>query len=229
MLKAALLIAAAVLVAAADKPAPLLTARDIDPALVLPPPPAAGSPQARAELAELHAIEAVRTPADEAAARLEGDTKNGSIFAEVLGPHFDLAALPATAHLLALVRASEKATVDHGKDAFKRPRPYAIDTTLKSCKRNDDPLSSYPSGHTSMAFSMGETLARLVPERAPALLARAARYGQSRIVCEQHFRSDITAGQMLGLLIAERLTTKPDFQTAFAAARTELVAAGIAK
>ena len=230
MLKLGLLAAAAALAGAAPGggKVPLLTAADIDPALVLPRPPVPGSAQAQAEFAELHAAEAARTDAEEADARLDGDTKNATIFAEVLGPRFDLAKLPATSALLGLVRQSEKATVDRGKDEFKRPRPYAIDTTLKSCKRNDDPLSSYPSGHTSMAFSMGETLARLVPEKAPLLLARAARYGQSRIVCGQHFRSDVSAGQMLGLLIAERLMGKPEFQAAFAAARAELVGAGVA-
>lgn len=213
---------------AADKPAPLLTIADLDPVRLLPPPPAAGSTQAAAELAELHAAEVARTPAIEAEARLDGDTKNATIFALVLGPRFDLGKLPATARLMALVRASEKAIVDSGKDEFRRQRPYIVDASLNSCKRNDDPLSSYPSGHTSMAFSMGETLARLVPEQAPALLARAARYGQSRIVCGQHFRSDVTAGQLLGGLIVERLMTKPEFQDAFADARRELVAAGIA-
>lgn len=221
----ALLLAAAL---AADKPAPLLGPADLDPALVLPPPPAAGSMQAAAELAELHAAERARNAADEADARRDGDTKNATIFAVVLGPAFDLDRLPATARLLGLVRASEKAVVDNGKDEFKRPRPYAVDASLNSCKRNDDPLSSYPSGHSSMAFSMGETLARLVPEKAPALLARAARYAQSRIVCGQHFRSDVTAGQSLGGLIVERLMAKPRFQAAFAEARRELVAAGIA-
>jgi acid phosphatase (class A) len=218
------------LLAAAPGPkAPvLLSATDLDPARVLPAPPVAGSPQAVAELAELHAAEAARSAADEADARHDGDTKNATIFAVVLGPRFDLDKLPATARLMALVRASEKATVDLGKDEFRRARPYAIDTSLNSCKRNDDPLSSYPSGHTSMAFSMSETLARLVPEQAPALLARAARYGQSRIVCGQHFRSDVTAGQLLGGLIVERLMTKSEFRAAFADARRELVAAGIA-
>jgi hypothetical protein len=225
------LIAAALLCIAAA-PAPktqsLLTARDLDPALVLPPPPAANSPQAAAELAELRAFE-LRDAVTEADARLDGDTKNATIFAAVLGPKFDLDHLPATAALMALVRASEKDTVDRGKDHFRRARPYVSDPTLKACKRNDDPLSSYPSGHTSMAFSMAETLAKLVPEKAEALLARAARYGQSRIVCEQHFRSDVSAGQMLGLLIAERLMTKPAFRTAFDKARRELVASGVAR
>ena len=224
-----LLAAAALTVAAASapKPASLLTARDLDPALVVPPPPSPDSLQVAAELAELRAQEN-RTPAVEADARLDGDTKNATIFAVVLGPKFDLARLPATAALMALVRASEKDAVDRGKDHFRRARPYVLDPALKACKRNDDALSSYPSGHTSMAFSMGETLARLVPEKADALLARAARYGQSRIVCEQHFRSDVSAGQMLGLLIAERLMAKPAFRAAFDAARRELVTAGVA-
>jgi hypothetical protein len=228
-MKIALILAAALAAAGpGEKAAPLLGPADLDPALVLPTPPAAGSPQALAELAELHAIEAARSAADEADARTDGDTKNATIFARVLGPRFDLASLPATDTLMKLVRTTEKDAADRGKDAFKRQRPYVVDPTLKSCKRNEDPLSSYPSGHTSMAFAMGEILARLVPEEAAPILARAARYGQSRIVCGQHFRSDVTAGQMLGALIAERLMEKAEFRSAFAAARGELIATGIA-
>lgn len=212
---------------AKDKAAPLLGAIDLDAALVLPPPPAPGSAQAKAEFAELHAMEAVRTPADEADARADGDTKNATIFAEALGPRFDLAALPETARLMVIVRASEKDVVDRGKAHFQRARPYAVDRALKSCKANGEPGSSYPSGHTTMAFSMAQTLARLVPAKAEALLTRAARYGQSRIVCEQHFRSDVTAGQVLGTLVAERLMQQPAFQRQYDAARRELAQAGV--
>lgn len=226
-MRGVLLIAAALLLAAAEpKPAPLLTAADLDPALVLPPPPARGSAQERAELAELHAQEP-RGADDEAAARLDGDTKDASIFAEAIGPGFDLTRLPATAQLMALVRASEKEVVDRGKAEFRRERPYAADPTLNPCKRNDDLLSSYPSGHTSRAYAYGETLARLLPAHAPAILARAARYGQTRITCEQHFRSDVGAGAVLGTLVAERLRGKPAFDEAYRAAAAELATAGV--
>lgn len=223
------LIAAALSTAAQGAEAPLLMPGDLDPVLVLPPAPAPDSAQARAEIAELHAIETGRSTTEKTDARKDGDTEDATIFASVLGPAFDLPKLPATAHLLDLVRAAEKDVVERGKNEFKRPRPYIVDPSLKSCKRNDEPLSSYPSGHTSMAFSMGEVLVRLIPDKAGPILARAARYGQSRIVCEQHFRSDVSAGQMLGLLIAERLMTKPAFQQAFDAARQELLAAGLAR
>jgi acid phosphatase (class A) len=214
---------------ARDRGVSLLTAADLDPQAVLPPPPAAGSAQAAAELAELHAMERRRTAAEVAAAKLDGDTKNPSIFADVLGPSFDLARLPATKQLFEMVRVTEQDAVDRGKDAFKRPRPWIVDPTLQSCAKNGDPLSSYPSGHTSMAFSMAGVLARLVPDKAEAILRRAARYGETRIICEQHFRSDVTAGEALGLLIADRLMTKPDFHAAFDTARRELATAGIAR
>ena len=78
-----------------------------------------------------------------------------------------------------------------------------------------------------MAFSMAAVLARLEPAHAAAILARAAQYGQSRIVCEVHWRSDVTAGQMLGLAVADRLMINPKFRSLFENARTELESARI--
>lgn len=127
------------------KPTTLLGPDDLDVARVVPLPPRPDSLQAAAERAELRAAGAARTQATEAAARRDGDTKNASIFTDVLGPKFNLTRLPATAALMALVRSSEKAAVSRGKAYFRRPRPYIADLTLKACKRNYDPLSSYPS------------------------------------------------------------------------------------
>lgn len=217
----------ALALASADKPASMLSAADLDPALVLPAPPAADSAQARAELAELKAVEASRTAAQAEAARDAGETKNATIFAAVLGQAFDLDRLPATERLMKIVRATEKDVIERGKDHFARRRPWIVDPTLKTCKPGNEPLSSYPSGHTTNAYSMAAVLARLVPAKAPALLSRAAAYAETRITCEQHWRSDVTAGEALGLVIAERLMTKPAFVAAFDAAKAELGAAGI--
>jgi acid phosphatase (class A) len=125
------------------------------------------------------------------------------------------------------VRETEKDAANRGKAAFRRPRPWIVDPALKTCSRDDDPLSSYPSGHTTMAYSMGAVLARLIPAKASAIMARAAVYAQSRIVCEEHFRSDVTGGEALGLIVAERLMAKPRFQRLFEAAREELTKAGL--
>lgn len=220
----------AMLLTAAGEPksVSLLGPADLDPALVLPPPPASGSPQARAELAELMAMDGARTPAMLAAARFDSDTKNASIFATAIGPAFQLASLPATTRLMQEVRAAEKDAADRGKAHFRRNRPWVAAPGLHHCGKDDDAdWSSYPSGHTTMAFSMAAILARLEPAHAPAIMARAADYGQSRIVCEVHYRSDVTAGETLGLVVSDRLMANAQFAADYAAAKSELAAAGL--
>jgi acid phosphatase (class A) len=198
--------------AAKPKPALMLSAAEIDPARLLPPPPAEGSFTAKAELAELHTIETARTPEASAHAKSDDVTKDASIFAGAMGSGFDLAKLPATAKLMGDVRREEKAAVDVAKGFFKRKRPWIVDDSLKSCSREDEPLSSYPSGHATMGYSMAMVLADLAPEKGQALLARAQDYATSRMVCSMHFRADVTAGQVLGTAVALELLRNPAFR-----------------
>jgi acid phosphatase (class A) len=213
--------------AAKPKAAHLLSATEIEASRLLPPPPAQGSAMAKAETAELHAIEAARTPDALARAKSDDATKNASIFAEAMGPGFDLKALPATAKLMSQVRREEKAAADTAKDAFHRQRPWIVDPSFKSCSRDDEPLSSYPSGHTTMGYSMAVVLAALAPEKAQALLARAADYGNNRLVCGMHFRADVVAGQALGTAVGVELLHNAAFRVDMDAAAAELRAANL--
>jgi acid phosphatase (class A) len=213
---------------AQDKPASgatFLTARELDASRLLPPPPAETSAAAKAETAELHAIEAARSPEALARAKSDDKTKDASIFAQAMGAGFDLKALPATAKLMSEVRHEEKIAADLAKDGFKRKRPWIVDPSFQSCSREDEPLSSYPSGHTTMGFSMAVVLADLAPEKAQALLSRAQEYADNRMVCGMHFRADIVAGQALGTAVALDLLDNPVFRADRDASAAELKAA----
>lgn len=225
-----LVVAALPLIAAApkaDAPALLLNDANFDPALLLPPPPADDSQLGREEMAELRRIEKVRTPAEVARAKADDATKSVTIFAEAVGPAFDLARLPETKALFQIVRAEEKAAADRAKAHFRRNRPWIVDPKIGACSRDDEAWSAYPSGHTTMGYSMGAVLARLIPGRAPAIMARAAAYAHNRLVCEVHRASDVTAGQAYGMMVAERLMEQPSFHAQFEAARRELQQAGL--
>lgn len=228
-----LILAAAGVAQAQEAPKPklsahLLSAAELDATRILPPPPAPGSATANAELAELRAVIAARTPQSLAHAKNDDETEDASIFAEAMGPGFDLRALPATAKLMAEVRVEEKAAASAAKALFKRQRPWIVDDKLDSCSREDPPLTSYPSGHTTMGFSMAVVLADLAPSHAPALLARAKDYAESRIVCGMHFRSDIVAGQVLGTSVGQALLRNPALAADREAAAAELRAARLA-
>ena len=110
------------------------------------------------------------------------------------------------------------------KAFFHRERPYSADPSLKACTpvKPGKAANSYPSGHASLAFSMGVVLASLMPEKSQAILARSAEYAEHRLVCGVHFRSDIVAGQQFGTVLALRLMQNPQFLAQMKLARAEL-------
>jgi acid phosphatase (class A) len=198
-----------------------------NPAELLPPPPADGSPSAKAEMDELHRIEKARTADQFARALADDHDEDITAFSQVMGPGFDLKVLPKTAALFADVKAEEKTAAKLAKDYFKRNRPWIIDPSLKSCAQDDPPQSSYPSGHATMGYAMAVILAKLAPEKAQAIMARASEYAENRLVCGMHYRRDIVAGEVLGTVVSAELMTTFGFQEEFDAAKNELRAAHV--
>ncbi|HUO21929.1 MAG TPA: phosphatase PAP2 family protein [Caulobacteraceae bacterium] len=213
----------------AQKAFEILTPEQIDPSRLLPPPAPDGSERQKADLAEVERVYRGRSP--ERRAQAEWDDKHESVelFFSTLGPAFDLNKLPATARLLAIEDNDQGLVATAAKRYFLRKRPWAIDPSLVACDYapNAPPLTSYPSGHATLSYSMGYVLAALMPEKAQAILARAQDYAYSRVVCGAHYPSDIEASHVLGTELAMMLMENPKFQQEFELARAELKAAGL--
>jgi len=206
---------------------------DLDSSLLLPPPPADGSPQAAAEIAELHALAASRTPDRLARAEHDAEVENVNAIAEIFGPVLNLDKYPATARLFADLRNEDSVAAKAAKSVFRRPRPWEVDAALaanpalEKCDKGE-PKSSYPSGHATMGYAAAEVLAQLMPGNAQIILARASDYAESRLICGVHFRRDTEASHVLATALVDKLMTKPAFQAEVEAARAELTAANIA-
>lgn len=83
---------------------------------------------------------------------------------------------------------------------------------------------SFPSGHTTTAYQAGITLATLLPELAPSILARTSEAGNNRIVLGVHYALDIMGGRMDGeAAIAARWSDKTFRTEVLEPARKELV------
>lgn len=200
-------------------------AAEIDASKLLPPPPMAGSDAAKAEIAELHAIAASSSAELMEKARFDDGDEKPDMFNAALG--FDVTALPLTAKLLNEVAKQEEVESKAAKSYFHRDRPWIVDPSIKTCVtvKPGPAATSYPSGHTSLGFAMGVVLASVVPEKSQIVLARASEFGEHRLVCGMHFRSDIVAGQEFGTVLALTLMQKPQFKAQMEAARAELRAA----
>ena len=84
---------------------------------------------------------------------------------------------------------------------------------------------SFPSGHTTTAYQAGITLATLLPELAPEILARASENGNDRIVLGVHYPLDIIGGRIDGEAALAARWSDAKFRTeALLPARTELLA-----
>ena len=233
LLAAALTLAAGVAQAQAQAQAPaggskFLAPGDLDPALILPPPPRVGSPVELAERAELHRLAAERTPERLAQAKHDDEVEDVTAIADVLGPAFDLKQFPATAKLFADLRTEDGLAAKAAKAYFHRDRPFQTDRALDVCDDAHDMANSYPSGHATMGSAAGVLLANLMPGNAQVILARVPDYLESRLYCGVHFRSDINAGQVLGTVLVLKLMEKPAFAAELEAARAELTRAHIA-
>jgi len=65
------------------------------------------------------------------------------------------------------------------------------------------------------------TTARIRP-RADAILARGRSFGESRLVCNVHWQSDVLEGRVIGAAVAAQLHTVAEFRQDVEAARREL-------
>ncbi|MCR9259978.1 MAG: phosphatase PAP2 family protein [Pseudomonadaceae bacterium] len=111
------------------------------------------------------------------------------------------------------------------KNAYQRERPFMINKQPICTPEEETMLradGSYPSGHTAIGWGWALILSELAPDRAEALLSRGRAYGESRNVCNVHWRSDVDAGRLVGAAAVARLHTNEAFLTALSAARSEI-------
>ncbi|MBT1178054.1 phosphatase PAP2 family protein [Bifidobacterium callimiconis] len=83
---------------------------------------------------------------------------------------------------------------------------------------------SFPSGHTTFAFTQGAGLSYILPELGPEIMTRVSEAGNNRIVLGVHYPLDIMGGHIAGQYgVATAVSSNDKTKADAAAARTELV------
>ncbi|TXM65319.1 phosphatase PAP2 family protein [Methylobacterium sp. WL12] len=188
---------------------------------VLPPPPAAGSEPAKADMQAVEAAVGARSSEDER--RITANLPcTLDRFSGVLGPSYTAATMPVTAGLIERVFQDGELTVLAAKATIARPRPYTLKPDLATFGHRSA-STSYPSGHATFGYLAATVLSHLVPDKRQALFAFASSYGANRMIAGTHFPSDLEAGKIAAAVIAEGLFRDSRFQRDLARAAAEIV------
>lgn len=105
-------------------------------------------------------------------------------------------------------------STDMAKKHYNRNRPYMTNGQPTGMPDAEDALrknGSYPSGHTSIGWAWALILTEVVPEKTDTILQRGYEYGQSRMICNLHWQSDIDAGRIMGAAAVARLHANSEF------------------
>jgi acid phosphatase (class A) len=111
------------------------------------------------------------------------------------------------------------------KNHYQRTRPFVLNGRPTCAPDDETALSkdgSYPSGHTAIGWAWALILSEISPEQTNALLARGRAYGQSRVVCNVHWQSDVIEGRFMGAAAVARLHSEPAFLSAINEAKVEI-------
>jgi acid phosphatase (class A) len=133
-----------------------------------------------------------------------------------------------TPHLYKLLRRS-LADVGHSTDgakkSYNRKRPFFVNH-VGTCKPDDEDFlknnGSYPSGHSAIGWAWALILSELAPDRADAILKRGLAFGESRVICNVHWESDVVEGRIMGAGAVARLHAEKEFQADMEMAKKEL-------
>jgi len=184
---------------------------------------------ARDEEANRSALAMMNTPRW-AMARHDAATSVAALtntFSCSLGISLSQAKTPKTFALLQRTVIDAGGATNEAKNFYRRPRPYMVNDKPNCTPEADAALRaspSYPSGHSSAGWAIGLVLSEISPTQTNAILERARAFGESREICNVHWRSDVQAGQLVASAVVARLHAEAAFRDDVAAARAEVEA-----
>ena len=197
---------------------------------LIPPPPAPGSAAFAHDVEVARNTFALRDTPRFALAASDFDLKTPhfvEVFSCALNTQITKENAPYLYNLLSRAFTDIGLSTYAAKNYYQRTRPF---------QQNGEPMAvpearaflekdpAYPSGHTALGWGFALILSELAPDRDNEILARGRAFGESRIVCNHHWYSDVVWGRFMGAATVARLHADPTFLADLEAAKAEFAA-----
>lgn len=87
------------------------------------------------------------------------------------------------------------------KNYYNRVRPFVVNNK-KTCTPDQEEVlkkvGSFPSGHAAVGSAWSLILIEIFPHNKEAILQRGHDFGESRVICNAHWHSDVEMGRIMG-------------------------------
>ncbi len=187
---------------------------------VLAPPPVLGSEASQKDVKGVLKAQKNLTPQEIQDAK-DDVCESVFRFAEVMGPGFTPEKLPFANGFFERIFYDADREVRIAKVYFERERPFVADPRVKLIVEQS-PNYSYPSGHSTFAYTVAIILADMVPEKASPIYERADNYAANRAVVGAHYPGDILAGRIAAAVIDNEFFHNDRFVADYWRARAEV-------
>jgi len=112
------------------------------------------------------------------------------------------------------------------KNHYQRKRPFMVNGKPTCTPEEEEHLmkdGSYPSGHAAIGWAWALILSEIFPEKTNHIIQRGREFGESRVVCNIHWQSDVNEGRFMGAATLARLHANPVFLADLKAAKEEVM------
>lgn len=195
---------------------------------ILPLPPTANSAGQIRDDAIFKDMQSQKGTARWAQAAIDADLSDehlGIPFSEAFGLEISEKNTPIVYSIMQKIRADSNYTTKSAKKHYNRTRPF-VSFKVATCTPQDEEKlklnGSYPSGHTTIGWTSALVLAELRPDRQNEIIKRGYEFGQSRVVCNMHWQSDVDAGRVVAAAQFARLQADSHFQKDMKKAKKEI-------
>ena len=143
---------------------------------------------------------------------------------EVYGKTLTKETYPALAYVLEGAYNDTRSTISKAKKNFARPRPYVHfnDSTPVLPYKGKNAYTSYPSGHSTRAWTVAMVMTMIDPAHAAGYAKMGYDMGVSRMIVGFHYYSDVEAARLAASMGFARLCAEKSFLKAVKKARKEL-------
>ncbi len=197
---------------------------------LLPPPPGAGSAALAVDQDFSRRALALRDTKRWALAASDADLSfphAAETFSCALGADITERDTPHLYTLLRRTLSDAGLATYTAKRRYSRPRPFSVNIEPSCTPQAQAHLAkdgSYPSGHSAAGFAWSLLLSEIAPDRTTELVKRGEVFGQSRVVCNVHWESDVIEGRIVGAATVAKLHGNAAFVADMASAKSELAA-----